>query len=200
MFYSHGPVIRPLYPQPCQIKGSSIAARLRWLRLHHGEGGVDALSAKASPGLVEILAHGAKLASWYPIEHFVELCQAIDRHFGDGDLAMVKELGRYAAEANLTTVFRLFFRVGTVNWTLSRASRLWRMHYNTGQLLVREFPDTEVELEIRDFAIPSRVHCLSVQGWAERAAELTGAREVVLREVDCRARGDERCRFRVDWA
>ena len=197
--YSHGPVIRPLYPQPCQIKGSSIAARLTWIRLHHGEGGIEALATEVSPELGEILASGADVAAWYLMEHFVELNQAIDAHFGEGDLAMVRQLGRYAAEANLTTVFRLFLKAGTVNWILSRASRLWSMHYNSGQLLVREFPDNEVELEIRDFAIPSRVHCLSVQGWTERAAELTGAREVHLQEVDCRARGDERCRFRVEW-
>ena len=32
-------------------------------------------------------------------------------------------LGRYGADANLTTIYRLFFKVGTVQWILARASQ-----------------------------------------------------------------------------
>ena len=112
---------------------------------------------------------------------------------------MVKQLGRHGADANLTTVYRIFMRVGTVKWILARAARLWTMHYDSGRLLVREFPANEVELEIFEFARPHRVHCLSVQGWVERSAQLSGGEQVVVKEVDCRANGDDRCRLRITW-
>ena len=191
---------RSPYARTCRIKGSSIASRVKWVQLYHGETGVKALEPHVGKELVETLSNGTDIAEWYPLNHFVELNTAIDRVFGKGDLAMVTELARYAAEASLTTVFRPFFKTGTVEWMLARAARLWGMHYDSGRLLIREFANENlVEVEIVDFGDPSRVHCLAVQGWAERAAELTDVQGVELREVDCRANGDQRCRFRIKW-
>ncbi len=171
------------------------------MQLYHGEIGVKALAPHVSEELIETLIEGTDIAQWYPLSYFVELNTAVDRVYGKGDLAMVKELARYAAEASLTTVFRPFYKAGTVDWILTRAARLWGMHYDSGRLLVREFSNEKlVEVEIVDFGEPSRVHCLSVQGWAERAAELTDVQGVELNEVDCRASGDQRCRFRIKWA
>lgn len=155
--------------------------------------------ALVSEDLAGALAQGVSMAEWYDFQWFVQLNEAIDRAYGRGDLALVKELGRHGADAGLTTIYRLFFKVGTVKWILARASRLWGLHYDTGQLLIREFPGAEVELEVANFATPHRVHCLSVHGWTERAVELSGGTQVQLDELECRASGDDRCRFRVRW-
>ena len=48
----------------------------------------------------------------------------------------MRALGRYGADANLTTIYRLFFKVGTVHWILGRAVRLWSAHYDSGYLEV----------------------------------------------------------------
>ena len=153
----------------------------------------------SSAELRSVVEHGAVRATWYPFEMFVELNERIDKMFGKGDLARVKELGRYGADANLTTIYRLFYKVGTVQWILSRASRLWGLHYDAGRMIVRAPGGREVELEIVDYDTPHRTHCLSVEGWIERSVELSGGKEVQLEELDCRARGDARCRMRVRW-
>lgn len=181
------------------VKGSAFASRIRWVKLNQGEPGLARLQGTAGPELGEILENGAVMARWYPFEQFVEINQAIDRTFGKGDLALVKPLGRHGADANLTTIYRLFFKVGTVKWIMARAARLWGMHYDSGQLIVQQSPGKEVELRIDGFATPHRVHCLAVQGWAERSVELSGAHDVVLDELACRASGDETCRFRITW-
>jgi hypothetical protein len=149
--------------------------------------------------LAAVLTDGAAMARWYSFDLFLEINAAIDRTFGKGDLALVKPLGRHGADANLTTIYRLFYKVGTTKWILERASRLWGMHYDSGQLIVQQSPGREVELRIQDFATPHRIHCLAVQGWAERSVELSGATDVALDEVSCRASGDETCRFRITW-
>ena len=181
------------------VKGSAFHSRLSWLLLQGGEAGLRRVQAQVNDEFSQVLAQGIRMADWYSFDWYVELNLALDRIYGDGDLALVKTLGRHGAEANLTTIYRLFFKVGTVKWILARAARIWGLHYDTGQLLVREFPGKEVELEIANFATPHRVHCLSVQGWVERAVELSGGENVVLKEIACRALDDERCRFRVSW-
>jgi hypothetical protein len=182
-----------------KVKGSAFASRIRWVKLNQGEQGLERLTAGVSAELGEILVDGAVMASWYPFASFIEINEAIDKTFGKGDLGLIKSLGRYGADANLTTIYRLFFKVGTVKWVMARAARLWGMHYDSGQLIVQQSPGREVELRIQDFATPHRVHCLAVQGWAERSVELSGATDVALDEVACRASGDETCRFRITW-
>jgi hypothetical protein len=157
------------------------------------------VTANGSEALRAIAAEGAVRARWYPLALFVELNQALDRLFGAGDTALIRELGRYSADANLTTIYRLFYKVGTVRWILSRGPRLWGVHYDAGSLAVRYLGPTEVELEVVDFPTPDRAHCLAVIGWTERSIELSGGASVQTKEVACRALGDLRCRFRIKW-
>jgi hypothetical protein len=181
------------------VKGSAFASRILWVRLNHGERGVEKLAHAASPELADVVRQGAVMPRWYPFELFIEINAAIDRLFGKGDLALVRQLGRHGADANLTTIYRLFYKVGTTKWILERASRLWGMHYDSGRLIVRRFPGKEVEMEIKDFATPHRIHCDSVHGWAERSLELSGGKSIAVDAIECRAAGNERCRFHAIW-
>ena len=181
------------------VKGTAFASRILWVRLNHGERGLERLGEAATPELKALTVEGAVMSKWYAFELFVEINKLIDRLFGRGDLALVKLLGRYGADANLTTIYRLFYKVGTTKWILERASRLWGMHYDSGRLIVRRFPGKEVEMEIKDFSTPHRVHCDSVHGWAERSLELSGAKDIAVDALACRASGDDRCRFRAIW-
>jgi hypothetical protein len=181
------------------VKGTAFASRIKWTQFNHGEPGLERLQAVASPELGDLLRSGAVMSKWYPFELFVEINEVMDSTFGKGDLSLVKRLGRHGADANLTTIYRLFYKVGTVKWILARAARLWGLHYDSGRMLVTQAPGNEVDLRIDGFETPHRVHCLSVQGWVERSVELSGGQDVALDELSCRALGDDTCRFRITW-
>ncbi len=181
------------------VKGSALASRLLWVRLNHGKQGMDRLRSQSTGGLAELLEQGAVMSKWYPFERFVELNETIDRSFGKGDLSLIRELGRHGANANLTTIYRLFYKVGTVKWIMTRASRLWGLHYDSGILAMDTAPGKSVHASITDFDTPHRVHCLSVQAWTERSVELSGGQDVALTELSCRANGDATCEFRLEW-
>jgi hypothetical protein len=181
------------------VKGSALASRLLWVRLGHGEQGLERLEAAASPALQPVLVNGVVMARWYPFELFVELIEVIDRLFGKGDLALVWELGRFGADANLKTVYRLFYKVGTVRWILGRAARLWGVHYDSGRLEVITDRPGESIMEIVDFDTPHRVHCMSVAGWAEKSVEISGGKDAKVVELECRARGEARCVMKATW-
>ena len=181
------------------VKGSALSSRVLWVQLGHGAAGMERLRARASPDLLHTLVEGVNKATWYPFEQFIELNEVIDRVFGKGDLGLIHELGRYGADANLTTIYRLFFKVGTTHWILGRAVRLWSAHYDSGYLeVLTRGPKTAV-LRIRGFATPHRVHCMAVQGWAERSIELSGGLQVTTEEPMCRTKGDEWCQLEARW-
>jgi hypothetical protein len=181
------------------VKGSAFASRILWVRLNQGEAGIERLTRHVSPELGTLLRDGVVMSRWYPFELFVEINLALDRIFGAGDLAFIRSLGRHGADANLTTIYRLFYKVGTVKWILARASRLWGLHFDSGMMLVDSFPGREAALRVEGFTTPHKAHCLSVLGWVERSVELSGGNEVRCDEVACRLDGDPMCRIHVCW-
>ena len=181
------------------VKGSALSSRVLWVQLNHGAAGVDRLVAQSSPELRATLLAGVQKARWYPFEQFIELITTIDRLFGKGDGGLVLELARHGADANLTTIYRLFFKVGTTHWILGRAVRLWSAHYDSGYLEVMTRGPKTAVLRVRAFATPHPVHCLSVMGWAQRSIELSGGKNVQSVETRCRTRGDEFCQFESTW-
>jgi len=188
-----------VYSGVANVKGSALSSRVLWVQLNHGAAGMDRLLPQCSPELRASIEHGVSKATWYPLEQFIELITHVDRLFGKGDLSLVRELARHGADANLTTIYRLFYKVGTTQWILGRAVRLWSAHYDSGVLeVLTRGPKTAV-LKIRNFDTPHPVHCMSVMGWAERSIELSGGKKVKSKETKCRTRGDDWCQIESTW-
>jgi hypothetical protein len=181
------------------VKGSALASRITWVRLAHGEAGVERVAAGASSALARLIADGARAATWYPLALFVELNDVIDRVYGAGDGAMAKELGRHGADANMTTIYRLFYKLGTVRWVMARAARLWHLHYDAGRIEVMERGGSEIDLHLIGVPEPACTHCRAVQGWAERSIELSGGKDVRTELRACRQRGAATCCIATRW-
>lgn len=181
------------------VKGSALSSRVLWVQLNHGAAGLARLLPQCSIELRATIEGGIAKAKWYPLDQFIELITTIDRLFGKGDLGLVEELARHGADANLTTIYRLFYKVGTAHWILGRAVRLWSAHYDSGYLeVLTRGPKTAV-LRIRGFDAPHKVHCMSVMYWALRSIELSGGGAVTSKETKCRLAGDEYCQFESTW-
>lgn len=181
------------------VKGSALSSRVLWVQLNHGAAGIDRLLPQCSTDLRANIEAGISKARWYPFAQFIELIVTIDRLFGKGDLSLVRELARHGADANLTTIYRLFYKVGTTHWILGRAVRLWSAHYDSGYLEVLTRGPRTAVLKIRGFDTPHEVHCISVLGWAQRSIELSGGKHVKSVETKCRTRGDEYCQLESSW-
>ena len=111
-------------------------------------------------------------------------------------------MGRFAAKANLPTLYRIFYALGSPAFIIGRAVRVWDVHYDSGRITaeVQKTGSTErATLTLRNFATPHRAHCLSVLGWAERSIELSGGKLIEAEETTCRTRGDDACRFVIVW-
>ncbi len=176
-----------------------MTARVMWIELNHGGDGLTRVLAECSPELRATIEGGMRKAAWYPLAQMLELCVVIDRVLGVGDLGLVRELGRQSCDANLTTIYRLFFKLGSVHWILGRAVRLWSAHYDSGYLEVMTRGPHAAVARVRAFAQPDPVHCLSLAGWIERSIELSGGHDARVVESKCRTRGDELCQLELEW-
>lgn len=182
-----------------QVKGSAITSRVRYVRDRFGEQALRQVKA-ALPAQHRTALDGKVLPhAWVPYELFVILNVEVDRLFGKGDLGLCREMGRYSAEVNLPTLYRIFYKLGTPMFIFSKAARLWQVHYDSGSMTPVEDGPGCVRLRIEGFEEPHRAHCLSVLGWAEQSVEISGAQVYDAGEEKCRTRGDDLCELVLRW-
>lgn len=182
-----------------RVKGSAVTSRIRFVRDRGGEDAIAKLRAALSPESRSLIELGILPHAWVPFELFVDVNVAADRVLGDGDLGLVREMGKFGAKLNLPTLYRIFYRIGSLPFVLRKAGRLWEVHYDSGRLDV-ETGDDWATLAICEFATPHRAHCLSVLGWAEAAGELSGVKVLEARELSCRTHGAQRCELHLRWS
>jgi hypothetical protein len=181
-----------------KVKGSALKARMQYVLDHGGEPAVTRLLATLGSEARALGTDGFLVNEWYPYTVFVELCETIDRLHGKGDLTLCHELGRYACDANLTTLYRIFFKIGNIQFIIRRAALAWRVTYDAGDMKILEEGRHHVVARIEGVPQPTRAHCLSVRGWMERAGEISGATDVASTET-CRALGHPHCDLRLTW-
>lgn len=185
------------------VKGSTVTARIRWVRELYGEPGVKRLKEALAPEHRTFLQGRILPHEWVPFELFVAVCVELDRIYGKGDLELCREMGRYSAKVNLPTLYRIFYALGSPAFIMKRAARVWDIHYSSGRLdpeIVKNTDGTEtVSLKLIGFETPHRAHCLSVAGWVEESVTLSGGRVLAMLEPQCRMRGDPNCEIAATW-
>lgn len=182
------------------VKASIIEARRRFVIEHHGHDAWDRVSATLPDAYQAQLKHKLRANQWVSFDLFTALNRAIDRELGAGDLQICRQLGYIGAGYTLPTVFRVFYRFSSVGFIMRRASQLWGNHYDSGTARLEEHEGKDVTLHIENFESPDTTHCLSIQGWCERAIELSGGKRPVTEIVACRKRGDAQCSFHCRWS
>lgn len=186
-----------MVPMP-NVRASGVLARLRWVEEHHGREAKRAVLVSLAPRHATAILAAVNPSIWVPFDAFVALCEAIDRVYGVGDLGLCRMLGRYAADVNLPTIYRIFYKLGSFRYIISKASAVWTTHYDSGRASTRDIPNG-IAFVVQGFSMPHRVHCLSVLGWIEQSAIISGAKVTSAREVKCLTRGDSVCEFHVEY-
>lgn len=184
---------------PVRVKGTTILPRLKYLDEHADADAREAVLERLGERSREQVKDGIMAGSWYPLGLFAELNRAIDRELGEGDLALVREMGRYAAEQVLTRVYPGFYRKGRPEFLFEKAKAVWGQFYSSGRLEIVKVGAGEYRFHVLDFAEPCKEHCLSVEGWVEGNLSFSGATDLEIREIACRLDGAPRCEFLARW-
>lgn len=174
--------------------------RRAWVREVHGDAGVERLLAACSPRLRQLLIlEDVAPGTWVDFDLFIESNVLVDRLFGNGDLELARDVGRFAA-GHAQGVWKTFFIKHLPPTIVMRlASGMWHHHYDAGRLATRPAGPSGLLLTIADWPRPHRAHCLSIAGWMHGTLELGPRTDIVVQELGCRAQGAATCDFRLSW-
>lgn len=182
-----------------RVKGTAVASSLRYVRERFGE----AALAQVLEGLAEedrrVLEPGVLAASWYPMGLFLRFMYEAERQFVVQEPDLIRRMGRASAEYSVTTIYKIFLKVGTPEFILGQAAPVFGSYYDTGTMRVAERRSGHAVAELSGFAESAPQFCRRILGWMERTLELTGAKNVRCVHSLCLHRGDAVCRFDGDW-
>lgn len=181
------------------VKATAVLARIKFIKERFGEVGYERVLQALDAPSAERLRALVLPQMWLPLGCMLELIEATERLFGRGDGELCRDMARYAADANLTTLYRIFYRVASASYVLTKASSLWNVHYDSGRLEAVESGTKTITLRIVDFDVPECTHCRSVFAWAERSVELSGGKEVGVAHSGCRKRGARACECALSY-
>ncbi len=193
-----------------QVRGVSFIGTFKYLRKHYGPDAPSRALAAMPPALREIFGANGETtveSGWYDCAALTELTREIDRIWGKGDLALAREIGRELAFDDLNRFFKWLLKLAGPKTLFTRAGSVWKNYHNVGRYVVEAVEDHRASIRIEDWDSASHVMCRRIEGWIERALELTLGLDLkpVIREThhlvqDPRVSPHLFCRFEAKWS
>ncbi len=181
------------------IKGNLIRSRRDYLDRHHGEAAVKQLAAGLSEKGRQYLLTPPIAAGWYDYAPLVEVDAAIVRGPMKGDISLMKAFGAEIAVADLNTLYKLLFKLGTPSFIMKRANMAYQQYIRRGAFSTPEVTDKSARIVLEGGGHPRYMCGYGMAGWLEAALRLSGARDPSVRHVACRHDGSPTCDYECSW-
>jgi hypothetical protein len=181
-----------------RVKGTAVLSSLRYVRERFGEESLERVLAALPTG--DALLRGGLLASsWYPMPALLRFMQEAERQLGAQEPNLVLNMGRASCDYGVTGVYKVFFKVGSPEFIIGRAARVFSSYYDTGKIEVVASRDGHAAVEVSGLEGSAPQFCERIYGWMQRTLELAGARNLRSSHPSCVHRGDAVCRFEGNW-
>jgi len=179
-------------------KGSGVISMINYAKQHGDEQRFERFLQRFSPEDRETL--GGIVT---PVMRFKEttnqaLINNLVAEFLDGDPERAVELGRFIIDDGLSTIYRVFFKVGSPKMIIARANRLWRQYHEVGSLETFDIESKSIRVRLT-FPYTDLAFCRLMTGTVFSSLERSGANNVILKHEKCAAKGDPYCQYYVTW-
>lgn len=181
-----------------RVKGTAIRASVRFLQERFGPTGTGAVLDRLEAEDRDMVTSGLLDSVWYPMPLLLRLMQAAVEIHGSSQPELPRQMGRASAESGVRGVYKVFFKVGSPQFIISRAARVFGSYYDEGEIRVVESRPGRAVLDLTGFEGSSEF-CQRILGWMEKTMEMAGAKDLVPDHSQCRHRGDPVCRFEGTW-
>jgi predicted hydrocarbon binding protein len=179
------------------LKGASLKSSIKFLTEKFGPEKYAAILA-AMPVEDQLVIRNVLPHHWVPARSMVNLMHAAAKATGQDAKKLAFELGQYSAEDGLTTLYRLFFKVGSPEFIIGRAAKVWRNFYDVSDVTLHHVVSGHLNFRVNGMPIKDEILCERIRGWLFKATVMMGYKPEIVQEK-CTAKGDEYCEFAIDW-
>lgn len=192
------------------MRGASLLGTLDYARRHFGEEGLRKALAASTPATRQAIGDPANPAiltqGWYDYRLVSDFTRALDDACGRGDLALARAAGKHVAFEDVNRFFKWLLRLTSPGTLFTRAASAWNNYHSAGRYVVHSLEDRRARIRVEDWDSADPVICKRVEGWIERALELTlgkAARPAVREEAhlarDAAVAPHAYCLYLAEW-
>src|SRR5262245_26212488 len=106
-----------------------------------------------SPETRALVERPALPLEWLPDRHFTELIATAERLILRGDEAAFEKLGAESLKRDISTVYRVFIRIASPQYVISRAAQIWSTYARNGGTLTAT-PIGDRSVDVRYEGVP----------------------------------------------
>ena len=180
-----------------RVKGAMVRAHLQYVREELGDPAL-AQTIGALPPVVAAEVQGILASTWCSFESLIVLDRTIARIAGRDEREMTRELGKYSARVNLSTIYRAFHR-DDIHEFFRHSAALHRQFQDFGSCQYEHVDATHGRITVRDAVCFSPAYCSGETGYLEQVIATHGGRASNVTESACQCAGDDRCTFELRW-
>jgi hypothetical protein len=182
-----------------RVKGTALESSSRYVRERFGPGALARVIEALPEGDRAAFHEGILASAWYGLDALDRFMQETERQLSPQEPEVLRMMGRASCEYGLTGVYRVFFKVGSPEWIISKGAQVYSRYYDTGELKIVEVVSGRAIVELVGFEGGSRQFCERFYGWMQRTLELAGAKNLRTAHSTCIHRGDSICLFEGHW-
>ena len=159
------------------MRGASLLGTLDYARRNFGEDGLRRALAAATqetrqaigdPANPSILTQG-----WYDARLVSDFTRAVDQACGRGDLMLARAAGKHVAFEDVNRFFKWLLRLTGPATIFNRSASVWNNYHSAGRYVVEKLEERRARIRIEEWDSADPVICKRIEGWIERALELT---------------------------
>jgi hypothetical protein len=159
------------------IRGASVLGTLEYARRNFGEDGLRRAIEATAPETRQAIGDPARPAiltqGWYDCRLASDLTRALDNTCGRGDLALARAAGKHVAFEDVNRFFKWLLRLTSPATLFTRAASVWNNYHSSGTYVVDKLESRRARIRIENWDSADPVLCKRIEGWIERALELT---------------------------
>jgi len=182
-----------------EVKGNLLAARPRYVRERWGDAGVRQVAERLHGEVRTIFEAAIMPFTWYPLDVLAAVDRAIVEGPMAGDVTMMKEFGATVARYDLSTIYKVLFKVGTPAFVVRRANVAYSTYIRGGVLRGETPSSNQGQVTFTQGAFPKYFCRYGIAGWLTAAVELSGGKGVEFEEIECLHDGALHCRWQGRW-
>jgi len=137
---------------------------------------------------------------WYNLHDAMAVPQnKLIEMFYHGDAKQARVLGRWLADQQLSGIYKLFVKMGSPQYIISKAKSVMSTFYRPAALEAVETSKTHFIFRVTEFSEFFEILEEQIAGWCERALELSGGQNGTVVINTSIAKGDAYTEYELHW-
>lgn len=181
------------------IKGNIYNLTKEYLVQRFGADALEKIRPQLKPEDYALISKQLIAGLWESEITYNNFLTAADKTFGKGDFLLCYDIGHNSALQGIPKIYKIFIRFGDPAFVIKRASNFWSQVHSHGRLEANIMSEHTAIAIVHDYQEPNKSFCYSLMGYIVGVLELSGAKNVQIKETKCRLEGASCCEFLAHW-